>query len=251
MRGLPWLLLVIFLGFINREELERFTRAFNFEKLDLLKEPVAVLIIVVVAWTLGFLVGRYRRHFRTGEFQNLGEARLSRAVTRRFAPPDYYLLNHSTLRVKRGTTQIDHILVSRFGVFVIETKDYKGWIFANPADSHWTQVLYKVKFRFQNPIRQNYKHVCAVRELLDFLPSDAVRPVVVFTGDAVFKTPLIDGVFRLEGFLDFVAEHSSEVMSTNRLQFCVGRLQTTRLAISKMTDLEHVEALRRRYREDD
>ena len=43
-------------------------------------------------------------------------------------------MNHVTLRMDGGTTQVDHILVSRFGVFVIETKDYSGWIFANESE---------------------------------------------------------------------------------------------------------------------
>src|SRR6266542_5098071 len=49
-------------------------------------------------------------------------------------------------------TQVDHILVSSFGVFVIETKDYKGWIFADAKQANWTQVLFRHKFTFQNPI---------------------------------------------------------------------------------------------------
>jgi hypothetical protein len=64
-------------------------------------------------------------------FQNHGEALLSRVALTNFGPPDYHLMNHVTLQMNDGTTQVDHILVSRFGVFVIETKDYKGWIFAN------------------------------------------------------------------------------------------------------------------------
>lgn len=165
----------------------------------------------------------------------------------RFFPPDYHLLNHVTLRLKDRSTQIDHILVSRFGVFVIETKDYRGWIFGGPDDRYWTQVLYRAKYRFQNPIRQNYLHVCAVRELLDFLPPDAIQSIVVFTGDAVFKTSIPDGVFTLAGCMAYVSSHTTEVMSANRVQFCVGRLETARLSISKSTDVEHVQQLRRRY----
>jgi len=37
----------------------------------------------------------------------------------------------ASIQLNDGTTPIDHIFVSRFGVFVIETKDYNGWIFAN------------------------------------------------------------------------------------------------------------------------
>jgi hypothetical protein len=203
-------------------------------------------IAVVVALVVGFILGRYKTH----TFHNRSEARLSRALKMRFVPPDYHLLNHVTLRLEDGTTQIDHVLVSRFGIFVIETKDYKGWIFAGPRDRYWTQVLYRAKFKFQNPLRQNHRHVRAIQELLDFLPPDVVRPVVVFTGDAEFKTNIPDGVFTVAGFMAFVEGNTAEIMSVNRVQFCVGRLETTRLSITKATDVEHVEGLRRRYGND-
>jgi hypothetical protein len=156
-----------------------------------------------------------------------------------------------TLPLREGTTQIDHILVSRFGLFVIETKDYRGWIFAGPSDRYWTQVLYRAKFRFQNPIRQNDTHARAVRALLDFLPPDSIRSIVVFTGNAEFKTAVPDGVFTLAGFLTYVQNQTTEVMSINRVQFCVGRLETARLSITKVTDVEHVQRLRRRYGNDE
>jgi hypothetical protein len=206
-------------------------------------EALTAIIGVLLALAIGFAIGRYKAR----AIQNRGEARLSREVNRRFRPPDYHLLNHITLRLQNGTTQVDHILVSRFGIFVIETKDYKGWIFAGAQDRTWTQVLYRAKFRFQNPIRQNYGHVCAVRELLDFLKPDLVRPVVVFVGRAAFKTEVPDGVFTLPKFLAYVESHCTEVMSANRAQFCVGRLEATRLAITHATDVEHVSRLRRRH----
>lgn len=208
---------------------------------------VTALIAVILALVIGFALGRYRTHV----FQNRGEARLSRALKKRFLPPDYHLLNHLTLRLKDGTTQIDHVLVSRFGVFVIETKNYKGWIFASPDDRYWTQVLYRSKFRFQNPIRQNYSHVCAIQELLEFLPPNAILPVVVFTGEAEFRTTIPDGVFTLAKFLAYVEAHVTEVMSANRVQFCVGRLETARLSMTTTTDVEHVRQLRRRYGNDE
>ena len=201
------------------------------------------IIAVVLALAIGFAIGRYQAH----PIQNRGEVRLSREVKARFRPPDYHLLNHITLRLKDGTTQIDHILVSRFGVFVIETKDYKGWIFAGAKNRNWTQVLYRAKFRFQNPIRQNYRHVCAVRELLEFLEPDVIHSAVVFAGEAVFKSDVPDGVFTLPKFLAYVESHRTEVMSVNRAQFCVGRLEANRLATTQATDVEHVLELRRQH----
>lgn len=58
-------------------------------------------------------------------------------------------------------------------------------------------------------------------------------------------------VFTLAGFLAYVEGNAAEVMSVNRVQFCVGRLETTRLSITRATDVEHVQGLRRRYGNDE
>ncbi len=197
------------------------------------------VLYVLVALAVGFAIGRYRAN-HAYPYQNRGEALLSRVVQTNFGPPDYHLMNHVTLRLKDGTTQIDHVLVSRFGVFVIETKDYKGWIFANGNQAKWTQVLFRYRFKFQNPIFQNDRHVRAVRGLLDFLPPDAIKSVVVFTGDAKFKTVVPEGVFCVSKVVDYLREHTVAVMSLNRVQLCVGRLETARLAMTGETDVEQV-----------
>ena len=204
---------------------------------------LTTLLFFLLALAISYFLGRYR----ASSFQNRGEALVRRELQVNFSGPDYHLLNHITLKLKDGTTQIDHILVSRFGVFVIETKDYKGWIFANAKHATWTQVFYRWKFKFQNPIFQNMLHVRAVEELLDFLPPDAIKSAVVFTGRAEFKTEMPSGVYTLSGLIDHLRTATEEVMSLNRVQFCVGRLETARLAISGQTDLEHVKSLQRKH----
>ncbi len=212
-------------------------------------DRTVLYILLAIAIALGFIIGQFRasRVSRAYRFQNISEALVSRVVLKEFGPPDYHLMNHATLQMEDGTTQVDHILVSRFGVFVIETKHYKGWIFANAKQKSWTQVLFRLKFKFQNPILQNKRHVRAVQDLLDFLPHSAIKSVVVFTGEAEFKTEIPQGVFRLYGLIDYLRNQTDEVMSLNRVQFCVGRLETARLAISGETDLEHIESLERRH----
>lgn len=205
---------------------------------------------ILLALLAGFLVGRFwapRKDHQAPSIQNRGEAMVSQVIQANFGPPNYHLLNHVTLPFKGGTTQIDHVLVSRFGVFVIETKDYKGWIFGGAKQKKWTQVLFKNKFSFQNPTIQNTRHVRAVQDLLDFLPPDATCSVVVFTGDAEFKSEVPQEVVRLSELVDHIRAQDVEVMSLNRVQFCVGRLETARLAISRRTDVEHVRSLERRH----
>ena len=197
---------------------------------------------------VGFLLGYWqRRVVYTHNFQNSGEELVARALQRHLKGGDYHLLNHVTLKHRGGTTQVDHILLSRFGVFVIETKDYTGWIFANAKHDTWTQVTFKDKFKFQNPIHQNYRHVQAVQQLLDFVPLAAVHSIVVFVGDAEFKTDVPSGVFTLPQLIQHLRGCKEEVLSLNRLQFCVGRLETARFSVSKKTDLDHIQDLQLRY----
>lgn len=211
-------------------------------------DRTVLYVLLAAAVALGFLIGRRWtfRARRTHTFQNSGEALVSSVLLLEFGPPDYHLMNHVTIQLDDGTTQVDHILISRFGVFVIETKDYSGWIFANATEKTWTQVLFQLRFKFQNPIFQNKRHVRAVQGLLDFLPPGAIRSVVVFTGEAEFKTETPQGVIMISQLVEYLRDQTEEVMSLNRVQFCVGRIETARLAISGETDVEHIQSLERR-----
>jgi len=212
-------------------------------------------LYAAIALFVGFILGYWQRRVvndrNVKSFQNHGEALLTHTLRKHFNTDDYHLLNHITLKQGDSTTQVDHILLSRFGVFVIETKDYTGWIFANAEHATWTQATFNDKYKFQNPIHQNYRHVLAVEKLLDFVPSTAIHSAVVFVGDAEFKTDVPAGVFTLPKLIEYLRACTEEVLSLNRVQFCVGRLETARLKVSQQTDVEHVQALRHRYGQKD
>jgi hypothetical protein len=174
---------------------------------------------------IGLFVGRSRSRRASKSIQTESERLVTETIESYFPSDDFHLLNHVTLPMEDGTTQIDHILVTRFGVFVIETKNPKGWIFASDEGKKWTQVLYRLKFPFQNPLLQNKRHVQAVRDLLGLLQSHAIKPIVIFTGSATFKTEVPKGVFRLEDFVKYLSYQFEELMSLNRVQFSVGRLE--------------------------
>ncbi len=64
----------------------------------------------------------------------------------------YKALNNVTLKMPNGTTQIDHVVVSRFGVFVVEAKNMDGWIFGDAKAAQWSVVKPGRKYRIQNPL---------------------------------------------------------------------------------------------------
>lgn len=199
--------------------------------------------LIALAGVLGYQAGRYRAY----RLQNSGEMVVRQAIQQACLGPNWHLLNNVTLPTADGTTQIDQILVSRYGVFVIETKDYRGWIFGDAKSPQWTQIFYRKKFRFQNPLHQNYKHIKVVKALLDFLPEEQIDGAVIFTGDAEFKTNRPDGVFTISEFVARLGKLKNEIITENRLQFCVGRLECRRFALTKKTDVEHQQYLQKKF----
>ena len=82
-----------------------------------------------------------------------------------------------------GTTQIDHVVISRFGVFVIETKNYRGFIYGGENAEKWTQNIWGNKYSMPNPIRQNNIHIKALRYHLNKLNIDCpIHSIVTFAG---------------------------------------------------------------------
>ena len=91
------------------------------------------------------------------------------------------------LQVDGKTSQIDHVVVSNYGIFVIETKNYKGWILGNEYDDYWTQIIFKRKEKLRNPIKQNFGHIRALEEhLKEFIGVKSIS-IVVFTTKADLK----------------------------------------------------------------
>ncbi|GAA0214198.1 hypothetical protein GCM10009123_21740 [Kangiella japonica] len=192
----------------------------------------------------GLILGRFRRY----AVENGGEALVRQALVRYCIGGEAHLLSNVTLKLEDWTTtQVDHVLVSRKGIFVIETKHYKGWIFGAAKSKVWTQTIYKEKHKFQNPIHQNYKHVKAVEKLLDFLEPSSIHNIVVFSGEAVFKTQKPNNVFYLKELISAIDGYPDDVLSLNRVQFCVGRLEYQRMALTSETDIEHKANLTRRF----
>lgn len=176
---------------------------------------------------------------RLGEFKvNVGTGLLlDRGV--------YRLIKNVTLSVGDGTTQIDQLVVSPYGIFVIETKNMKGWIFGDPHQVQWTQQIYRHKERFQNPLRQNYKHVKAVQELLSLGPHQVFN-VVVFVGGCTLKTQMppevVQGVFTLS---KFIKSKRVPVLAEHDLPGLIDRLLDQRLVPGLRTNLSHIRNVKR------
>jgi hypothetical protein len=201
-----------------------------------------VLLAVMVVFGLGFWTAR-QFQLRT----NAGEVMVADEINSGFRRP-HKLFNNVTIASDDGTAQIDHILVADTGIFVIETKHYSGWIFGRPNDRYWTQTIFKTKFRFLNPLHQNYGHVKALQALFT-LPESAFIPIVVFTGTAEFKTEVGPSVLMLHQLLPELSSERPVVFDEKKMTYIVGRIEMKRLRRSIETDEYHRQSVRRRVQE--
>ena len=54
-------------------------------------------------------------------------------------PEEYHVIDDVLFMSNGRSTQIDHIVVSPYAVFAIETKGYKGWILGGENSEYCTQ----------------------------------------------------------------------------------------------------------------
>ncbi|WP_415880780.1 NERD domain-containing protein [Methylomonas sp. TEB] len=152
----------------------------------------------------------------------------------------YKLIKNVTLVTESGSTQIDHVIVSRYGVFVIETKNMKGWIFGDANQKIWTQKIYRHTTKFQNPLHQNYKHTQALQRFLALDP-EKIFSLVVFVGDSSFKTPMPANVVYAGEFIRFIESKTQLLFSDSQVHEIFARLQFGRLEPTNRTHRRYVE----------
>ncbi|HSW64396.1 MAG TPA: NERD domain-containing protein [Dissulfurispiraceae bacterium] len=157
---------------------------------------------------------------------------------------EYQRYTDILVKTENGTTQIDHIVLSKYGLFVIETKNYQGWIFGRSTQIEWTQSIYGKKNRFQNPLHQNYKHTKTLAQYLG-IDHSLIIPIIWFIGDVTFKTEMPANVLA-GGLIPYIKEFKRVVFSEDEIVRLASRLSFLKdcpVASSK----EHVDQLKERF----
>ncbi len=108
------------------------------------------LIIALLLFLFILFIGLFKTRIKG----KIGEKTIA-TVLKFLNTSNYKVINNIVLKTGEKTTQIDHLVISDFGIFVIETKNYKGWILGNEYSYYWSQVIYKRRERIYNPIKQN------------------------------------------------------------------------------------------------
>lgn len=122
----------------------------------------------------------------------------------------YLVINDLMINNNGKTSQIDHVIVSIYGIFVIETKQYNGYLKGNDYDKKWLQYSGKNKYFINNPVHQNYGHVMALRELLN-IDKDLFIPIVCISSTA--KTNIKSNyVVMIYNLISYINKYSREIL---------------------------------------
>ena len=170
---------------------------------DFLRVALPALLFVIVAvigwgmledWVRDFFAGKGRRmtggRQMTAEEKGwVGEERVQEVLAG--LDPDAFFLRFGLhLLVPGGkSTQIDALVFSRFGIFVIEVKNWGGVVHGSRTQKHWTVRYSGKRHKLFNPLRQNGQHITALHKITG-LSRGVFHSLVVLAGDA--KVDLVD-----------------------------------------------------------
>lgn len=158
---------------------------------------------------------------------------------------DIYQRFHDVIiPTRNGTAQIDHLLVSPYGLFIVETKNFKGWIFGSEDQAEWTQSLYGKNFSFQNPLRQTHRQK---KVLSEFLPIEegVIHTVIYFVGQCKFKTKMPSNVLRF-GLSRYIKKHKNIELSPASINDIVRKINT-HVSGNKLATRDHIKSLKTRH----
>lgn len=202
--------------------------------LDLILANLPSLIVI---FTIVLIVAICRTRWFKGWF---GEKFVSFWLRRSLNADDYQIHDDILLPTEDGTTQIDHIIISPFGIFVVETKNWKGWIFGSENQSQWTVQIYGHKNKTQNPLRQNYKHTRTLAEHTG-LAKSKFHSLIVLVGECELKTEMPENVVDGAGSaVKFIRSKTEVLLTAEEIQETVDVITENRLVNSRKTRKQHV-----------
>lgn len=171
----------------------------------------------------------------------LGEKSVAAILS--FLPSDKYkTINDILIKSKGRTIQIDHLVISVYGIFVIETKNYKGWITGSDNSEYWTKNMFGNKYKFYNPIKQNKAHILALNKQLGIRINDFI-PIIVFSNGADLKVNTTSNVIYTSQINKLIKEYTEIKFQENDIQELYEKISQFNI-VSPKARKQHISEVR-------
>lgn len=163
---------------------------------------------------------------------------------------EYKVFNNIYLKCGDSSIQIDHLIVSIYGIFVIETKNYSGWIFGSENQNYWTQIIYKNKTKFKNPIKQNNSHINYLKYLLSNNTNLKYFSIIVFTGSAELKSinSLTPVIYENELYHYIIRSKDEKILNYEQIDNIILKINEN-IILDKYIDKIHIENIQKKIYE--
>lgn len=203
---------------------------------------IVIVVIILIVYSIGVFINRFNSPKIKGAKGEYSVARLLRKLNRK----EYKVLNDIYIKTNRGITQIDHLIISVYGIFVIETKNYHGWIHGSEKSEYWTQSFYKKKRKFRNPIKQNGAHIYLLKNALLNFKQVKYHSIIVFAGKAKLKNIYsnIPVVYKNK-LLKTIKQNEIDNLSINQVENIINQLNEFFIINDKQQKREHKKYVKR------
>jgi len=143
---------------------------------------------------------------------DIAETRVRRILATGLEKSRYSIFNSLVVPAGGGTMRIDHVVVSKFGIFVIESQFARGWVSGGEFQDRWKQYHLRRFTRFDSPMHRNALQVQALQKLLD-IPASKFHPIVVLAGQSGFKSQMPDNLLTPQKLVRFMRKKGQLLLS--------------------------------------
>lgn len=159
---------------------------------------------------------------------DIAESRVRRILAHGLEKSRYTILNDVVLPAGGGTVHVDHIVISRFGVFVIESLYASGMVSGGEFQDRWKQEQWGRATRFENPMHQNAVQAETLGRLLG-MPQSKIHRVVVLTGHKGMRTEVSDRLVPAEQLIRYIRKKGTHVLEPEQADRALKAVQEARV----------------------
>jgi restriction system protein len=164
----------------------------------------------------------------------IGAARVKKLLNASLLKSRYTIIHDLSLISGEGVVDFDHIIVSRYGIFVIDTVHRRGWISGTDVQERWSQKIRNSIRRFKNPLHTNFLQVQVLEKLLT-LPLSRFHQLVVFSGHKGFKNEKPAKVIVVEKLLPAIKNSRQELLTPEQVGQVVVKLRNSAVSSSALS----------------
>ncbi len=174
---------------------------------------------------------------------DIAETRVRRLLANGLEKSRHTILDDVVIPSGGGTIRIDHVVVSKFGLFVIESQYAPGWVSGGEFQEQWKRSQFNRSRRFENPAHRVAMQAHALERLLQ-VPATKIIPIVAMVGTQGFKTPMPDHVVQAEKLIPLLRKKTHQRLDEDQARRLLKAIEEVRIDPGRGGQVSHWTMIR-------